>query len=97
MSFYHYAKVMMLKACMLLVRQLMINSTKLQAILIYLWNSTQKRKLELSISLENDKQIVAFRNRLVHAYDSLDNSIVWAIINRHLRPLKSEIEILIQK
>ena len=51
----------------------------------------QFRKLEPQIKIENDKQIVAFRNRLVHAYDSLDNSIVWAILNRHLNPLKVEV------
>jgi len=57
----------------------------------------QFKKLEPSINIENDKQIVAFRNRLVHAYDSLDNSIIWAIVNRHINPLKSEIENLLKK
>ena len=57
----------------------------------------QFKKLETSTIIENDKQIVAFRNRLVHAYDSLDNSIIWAIVNRHLKPLKSEIEKLLKK
>ena len=57
----------------------------------------QFRKLETTIVIENDKQIVAFRNRLVHAYDSLDNSIIWAIVNRHLKPLKSEIENLLKE
>lgn len=56
----------------------------------------QYRKLEPSIEIQNDKQIVAFRNRLIHAYDSLDNSIVWAILNRHLEPLQTEIKRLIQ-
>jgi uncharacterized protein with HEPN domain len=45
-----------------------------------------------NIKLENDKQIIGFRNRLVHSYDSIDNSIVWAISKIHLRKLKSEIE-----
>ena len=49
------------------------------------------RKVEPQIRIENDKQIVNLRNRLVHAYDSLDNSIIWAILKRHLRPLKNEI------
>ena len=49
-----------------------------------IWEAlNQFRKLETSTSIENDKQIVAFQNRLVHAYDSLDNSIIWAIVNRH--------------
>lgn len=34
------------------------------------------RKFEPNVKIENDAQIVAFRNRLVHAYDSIDNSIV---------------------
>lgn len=50
------------------------------------------RQIESQIVIENDKQIIGFRNRLVHAYDSIDNSIVWAIINRHLENLKTEIE-----
>jgi uncharacterized protein with HEPN domain len=50
------------------------------------------RLIESGIVIENDKQIIGFRNRLVHAYDSIDNSIVWAIINRHLENLKTEIE-----
>ncbi|MGA9639566.1 DUF86 domain-containing protein [Flavobacterium sp.] len=50
------------------------------------------RQTESGITIENDKQIIGFRNRLVHAYDSIDNSIVWAIINRQLEKLKVEIE-----
>ncbi|MBC5837452.1 HepT-like ribonuclease domain-containing protein [Flavobacterium muglaense] len=50
------------------------------------------RQTESGITIENDKQIIGFRNRLVHAYDSIDNSIVWAIIKRHLEKLKLEIE-----
>ncbi|MEC4003624.1 HepT-like ribonuclease domain-containing protein [Flavobacterium sp. SUN052] len=57
----------------------------------------QFKKIENSISIENDKQIVAFRNRLVHAYDSLDNSIIWAIVHRNIKPLKAEIENLLKK
>ena len=53
------------------------------------------RRVEPEIQIENDKQIVAFRNRLVHAYDNLDNSIIWAILSRHISPLKTEIEKLL--
>ncbi len=56
----------------------------------------QFRKNELTVQIENDKQIVAFRNRLVHAYDSIDNSIIWVILSKHIKPLKSEIERLVQ-
>ncbi|MEQ9299149.1 MAG: DUF86 domain-containing protein [Cyclobacteriaceae bacterium] len=42
-------------------------------------------------SLIHAKQIIGFRNRLVHAYDSIDNSIVWVILKKYLNPLKSEV------
>ncbi|MEQ9441206.1 MAG: DUF86 domain-containing protein [Cyclobacteriaceae bacterium] len=48
-------------------------------------------KVEPAIRIENDRQIVAFRNRLIHAYDSIDNAIVWVILKKHLPNLKSEV------
>lgn len=56
----------------------------------------QFKKNEPNISISNDHQIVSFRNRLVHAYDSIDNSIVWAIFKRHIEPLRNEIQILLK-
>ena len=50
-------------------------------------------KFEIScpdISLENARKIVGFRNRIIHAYDSIDNSIVWVIIQKYLEPLHNE-------
>jgi uncharacterized protein with HEPN domain len=34
------------------------------------------------------EKIRAFRNRLVHSYDSTDDTLVWAIIRNHLPPLR---------
>ena len=42
-------------------------------------------------SIENARQIVGLRNRIIHAYDALDSSIIWAIIRKHLSPLKEEV------
>lgn len=53
------------------------------------------RQNDSEFAIENGQQIIGFRNRLVHAYDSIDNSIVWAIINRHLADLKKEVQILL--
>ncbi len=44
------------------------------------------------LGLENSRKIVGFRNRLIHAYDAVDSSMVWVIIKRHLTPLKHEIK-----
>jgi uncharacterized protein with HEPN domain len=54
------------------------------------------KKNDLTIQIKNDKQIIGFRNRLVHAYDSIDNSIVWAILNRHISNLKKKIQVLLE-
>ena len=52
------------------------------------------KQIESDLSIQNDKQIIGFRNRLVHAYDSIDNAIVWVIVKRHLLEFKKEIQVL---
>jgi len=42
-------------------------------------------------TLDNARKIVGFRNRLIHSYDAVDSSMIWAIIKKHLAPLKSEV------
>lgn len=41
--------------------------------------------------LKNAAQIISVRNRLIHVYDSVDDSIIWSIFTRHLKPLKEEV------
>ena len=53
-------------------------------------------KLFPEITLENARRIVGFRNRLIHSYDAVDSSMIWAIIKRHLDPLKAEVTELIK-
>ena len=50
-------------------------------------------KLYPEDSLDHAKKIVGFRNRLIHDYDAVDTSMVWAIIKRHLEPLKFEVKV----
>ena len=45
--------------------------------------------------LSNYRQIIGFRNRLVHGYDTTDFRIVWKIIHTSLPVLKQEAEQLI--
>jgi uncharacterized protein with HEPN domain len=42
--------------------------------------------------LKNASQIVSLRNRLIHSYDNIDDSIIWSILIRHLPPLKDEVK-----
>jgi uncharacterized protein with HEPN domain len=48
-------------------------------------------KLLPDLTLENARKIVGFRNRLIHTYDAVDSSMIWAIVKKHLSPLKDEI------
>lgn len=48
-------------------------------------------KLVPESTLENARKIVGFRNRLIHTYDAIDAAMIWAIVKRHLTPLKEEI------
>lgn len=41
--------------------------------------------------LKNASQIISLRNRLIHSYDNVDDSIIWLIVTRYLRPLKDEV------
>ncbi len=50
------------------------------------------RKLEDDYELTNTDQIIAVRNRLIHSYDNIDDTIVWAILKKHLPVLKLEVE-----
>jgi len=49
-------------------------------------------KLNPGESLENTIQIIALRNRIIHAYDSINDTVIWAIIVNHLPKLKTEIK-----
>jgi uncharacterized protein with HEPN domain len=42
--------------------------------------------------ISNARKIVGVRNRLIHTYDSVDPSMVWAILKNHLGPLKDEVK-----
>lgn len=48
-------------------------------------------KLEETESLENISRIVGLRNRIIHAYDSVDNTIIWTVIKRYLPALKEDV------
>jgi uncharacterized protein with HEPN domain len=57
--------------------------------------AVNKYRQEGNPDLPQTQQIIQFRNRLIHAYDSVDDSIVWAIIVNHLPQLKNEVIILL--
>lgn len=48
-----------------------------------------------SIPLAYTRQIVQLRNRLVHAYDSVDHSVIWRIIRNEVPLLREEVKNLL--
>jgi uncharacterized protein with HEPN domain len=51
----------------------------------------QISKMDNTIHLSYNQQIIALRNRLVHAYDSIDETIIYNLIINHLPKLKEEV------
>ena len=54
------------------------------------------KQIDDNLIIENSTKIISVRNRVTHAYDSIDDSIIWAIIINHLPKLKDEIDNLLQ-
>jgi uncharacterized protein with HEPN domain len=46
--------------------------------------------------LTNAKQIISLRNRLIHAYDNVDDRIIWTILKKHIAPLQEEVKELLE-
>lgn len=55
----------------------------------------QLKKVAPEISITNSRKIIDTRNYIIHAYDSLNNDILWSIVINHLDNLKKEISSLL--
>jgi uncharacterized protein with HEPN domain len=49
-------------------------------------------KVDNEFELENAKNIIGTRNRIIHSYDNISDEIIWTIISRELPELKVQIE-----
>jgi len=52
-------------------------------------------QLDPNISINNARKIVSLRNRVIHAYDNVDDEIVWGIVINHLPKLKEDVDKLL--
>ena len=52
-------------------------------------------KLRPDIRITSGSKIVDQRNLIIHAYDAVNNEMIWAVITRHLPTLKNEVEQLL--
>lgn len=50
---------------------------------------------EIAAAIPDHAKIIGFRNILVHGYASVDDRLVWGVIENHLDPLRSAVERLL--
>ncbi len=49
------------------------------------------KKIDDSIDISFQRQIISLRNQIIHSYDNIDDEMIWGIIINHLPILKIEI------
>ncbi len=59
-------------------------------------NNIKKMDEEIFNSIEGSRGAISFRNILAHGYNTVDNVIVWGLIERDLSKLKHSIEKLME-
>jgi uncharacterized protein with HEPN domain len=55
----------------------------------------EKLDAALAVQIMSYRQIIGFRNVLVHGYDTIDDQIVWRVIEQDLPLLKQQAETLL--
>jgi uncharacterized protein with HEPN domain len=53
-------------------------------------------KINPEITITSSRKVIDLRNKVIHAYDAVDDTIMWGIIIRHLPVLKTEVENLLK-
>ncbi|MVM38710.1 DUF86 domain-containing protein [Spirosoma sp. HMF3257] len=54
-------------------------------------------KVNDTIAISNARRIVDLRNRVIHAYDAVDEVIVWSVVMKSLPVLRQEIESVLKE
>ena len=54
-------------------------------------------KINPDVVISESRRIVDLRNWVIHAYDNVDNVIIWGIINKDLQLLKRQVSNLLEK
>jgi uncharacterized protein with HEPN domain len=54
-------------------------------------------KIDPDFKLENAKNIIGTRNRIIHSYDNISDEVIWTIVCRELIDLKVQVELLLNE
>lgn len=59
----------------------------------------QLLRLEPTVAsrISDSRRIIAFRNRLIHGYDSLADEVVWGVVETNLPTLRREVGTLLEE
>ena len=49
-----------------------------------------------NILIENSRNIVGTRNKIIHSYDNISDELIWSIVINHLPGLKKEVQNLVR-
>jgi uncharacterized protein with HEPN domain len=60
-------------------------------------NRLQKVDPVLAAAIPQHRQIISFRNILIHGYDVIDDQVAWDIVQKDLQPLLQEVLKLLEK
>jgi uncharacterized protein with HEPN domain len=60
-------------------------------------NRLSEEDASVAAQIAELRRIVAFRNRIIHGYDSVDDATVWGVIEKHLPTLTSQAEKLLKE
>ena len=60
-------------------------------------NRLSEEDVDIAAQIAELARIVAFRNRIIHGYDSVDDATVWGVIEKHLPLLVSQAENLLKQ
>jgi uncharacterized protein with HEPN domain len=60
-------------------------------------NRLSKIDHTITEGLPDTPRIIAFRNILIHAYDIVDNHVVWDVVHNNLAPLRDQVTLLLSQ
>lgn len=59
-------------------------------------NKLEKINPEVVSIITGHRRIISFRNILIHGYATVDDSVVWDVVQKHLPKLSKEVETLLE-
>lgn len=54
-------------------------------------------KKDVSIQILNARNVVGLRNQIIHAYDNIQDEIIWGIVIKNLPLLKEEVKNILEQ